>query len=112
MRPGWPPVAIAIQGVDEDGLTRTMRVDAPEDGWVWIDRAWYPAWRTSVDGAPVEAVRAFGGQLVRSTPGQHEIRQDFVPWDALLGLAIGLIALAIGLVWVWRGRRVTPPRTA
>ena len=105
-------VAVAIEGVDEDGLTRTMRVDAPEDGWVWIDRAWYPAWRITVDGAPVEAVRAFGGQLVPIGAGVHEIRQDFVPWDALIGLAIGLVALAIGLVWVWRGRPVTPPRAA
>ena len=103
------PVAIAIDGVVDDGLTRTMRVDAPEDGWVWLDRAWYPAWRLSVDGTPVEAVRALGGQLIPVSAGQHEIRQAFVPWDALLGLAIGVIGVAAALIWVWRGRSADRP---
>ena len=89
---------------DQPATTIHARLDAPADGWVWLDRAWYPTWRLSVDGAPVEALRALGGQLIPVRAGQHEIRQDFVPWDALLGLAIGLIAIGVALLWVWRGR--------
>ena len=102
-------VASSIEDVVDDGLDRTARLDAPADGWVWLDRAWYPTWRLSVDGAPVEALRALGGQLIPVSAGQHEIRQDFVPWDALLGLTIGLIAIVVALLWVWRGRIAARP---
>ena len=101
---GLGAVAVEISGGTEDGLARTMRIDAPADGWVWLDRAWYPTWRLSVDGAPVEALRAMGGQLIPVSAGVHEIRQDFVPWDALLGLVIGVLAILVAIVWVRRGR--------
>ncbi len=80
-------------------------VDAPADGWVWIDRAWWPAWRTEVDGAPVTALRALGGQLIPVTAGRHEIRQSLIPWEVLLGLVVAACAIAIGIAWCLMGRR-------
>ncbi len=83
-------------------------VDAPEDGFVWVDVAWWPGWRATVDGVAVTSVRAIGGTLVPVSAGTHRIELTLVPWDALLGLGIGVVALAAALVWVARGRRRQP----
>ncbi|HSS36376.1 MAG TPA: hypothetical protein VLR93_08875, partial [Patescibacteria group bacterium] len=57
-------------------------VDAPSDGWLWVDRAWYPTWRTTVDGRDVAVARAMAGRLIPVRAGRHEIHEDFLPWDA------------------------------
>ena len=41
-----------------DGSALEVDVDAPTAGWVWVDRTWWPGWRTTVDGVAVEAARA------------------------------------------------------
>jgi hypothetical protein len=78
---------------DDAGLTAT--IDAPEAGWVWIDRAWWPAWYTTVDGAGVPVGRVLGGQLIHVDAGRHVIRQWLLPWEALIGLVLGVAALAM-----------------
>ena len=74
-------------------------VDAPADGWVWIDRAWWPAWRVSIDGASVQPARALGGLLVPVPAGSHELRAELVPWDAALGLGLGIGAVLVAIAW-------------
>jgi hypothetical protein len=96
-------VALAVTGRDAFGLEAT--VDAPADGWVWIDRAWWPGWTTSVDGRPVETLDALGGQLIAVPAGRHIVTQALVPWDALAGLAIGLVAAWGALLWAARDPR-------
>jgi hypothetical protein len=83
-------------------------VDAPADGFVWVDVAWWPGWRATVDGVTTTPARAIGGTLVPVTAGAHRVELALVPWDALLGLVIGLVALAAALAWVARGRRRQP----
>jgi hypothetical protein len=83
-------------------------VNAPADGFVWVDVAWWPGWQTTVDGVRVTPARAIGGTLVPVAAGTHRIELTLVPWDALLGLVIGILALAAALVWVARGRRRQP----
>jgi hypothetical protein len=85
-----PPVTVSR---DDAGLTAT--IDAPEAGWVWIDRAWWPAWYTTVDGAGVPVGRVLGGQLIHVDAGRHVIRQWLLPWEALIGLVLGVAALAM-----------------
>ena len=87
-----------------DPGTLTVEVDAPAAGWLWIDRAWWPAWRTTVDGTPVDAARAMAGQLVPVPAGASVVRQTFVPWDALLGLAVGVVATIVSLAWAFGPR--------
>jgi hypothetical protein len=95
-------VPLEVAARDGSGLAATLV--APEAGWVWIDRAWWPAWATAVDGTRTEALQALGGQLVPVPAGRHEITQALVPWDALAGLVVGIAGLAIALAWAWRGR--------
>jgi hypothetical protein len=83
---------------DETGLSATIEV--PGSGWVWIDRAWWPAWHTTVDGVGVPVSRAFGGQLVHVDAGRHVIRQWLLPWEALIGLVMGVAALGLAAIWL------------
>ncbi len=104
-------IATAVEQTpsSRDPGTLTVDVDAPAAGWLWIDRAWWPAWRTTVDGRPVDAARALAGQLVPVPAGASVVRQAFVPWDALLGLAVGVVATIAALAWAF-GPRARRPR--
>ncbi len=98
---GLREATVTAWGADSGAFT----VDAPRDGYVWIDRAWWPAWRTEVDGQGVTALRALGGQLIPVTAGHHEIQQALVPWEVLIGLLAAVVAIALGVAWCLLGRR-------
>jgi hypothetical protein len=90
-------------------------VDAPADGYVWVDRSWWPGWETSLDGRRVEVLEAMGGQLVPVPAGHHVLRQELVPWDALLGVDVGLVGAALALLWLalgWRSGNDPGPKRA
>jgi hypothetical protein len=98
-------VASALSGstLERDAGTGVFEVSAPADGFVFVDRSWYPWWEASVDGERVPVHRLWSGQLVPVTAGDHRIEQRFVPWDMWLGLAITLAALSlIAGAWLWR----------
>ncbi len=85
-----------------------VEVTAPEAGWLWVDRSWWPAWRTTVNGDPVEPARALAGQLIPVPAGVATVHSIFVPWDALAGLALGVLAASIAFAWAfspWARRR-------
>ncbi len=83
----------------------TMLIDAPEDGWLFIDRAWWPGWQVTVDGLGQKPVRALAGQIVPVHAGLHVVEQRLVPWDAWVGLAISLLTLVVVAVWLYRDRQ-------
>jgi hypothetical protein len=82
----------------------SIMIDQPTAGWLFIDRAWWPGWRTTVDGVAVPTYRAMAGTLVRVPAGRHRIDQTLVPWDAIVGLLAGLLALLVALTWCLRRR--------
>jgi hypothetical protein len=107
--------SVAATAVERGPTSLTAWSAAPADGWLWIDRAWWPAWRTTVDGEAVETVRGLAGQLVPLSAGRHTVGQELVPWDALAGLGLGLVALAIAAWWAGLAglaRRWRPGRPA
>ena len=81
-------------------------IEAPADGWVFIDRAWWPSWQTFVDGRAVAVHRAWGGQLIPVPAGRHVVDQRLWPWEALVGLLAGFVALLVALRWA----RILPRR--
>lgn len=97
--------AIPTSDLAWSATAATFTVDAPADGWVWIDRAWWPAWRTTVDGVEQQPARALGGQLVHVSLGRHRIEQILDPWEARLGLAAGLVVLIVAAAAL-AGRRL------
>jgi hypothetical protein len=76
-----------------------LEIDAPSAGWVFISRAWWPGWQTTLDGVGVAPSRAFGGQLVHVSAGRHVISQTLTAWDAALGFVIGLVTLVVTGIW-------------
>lgn len=101
--------AVSAQVTRWDTTGARFTIDQPVDGWVWLDRAWYPSWRTTIDGAAVPTYRAMAGTLIRVPAGSHVIEQALVPWDAGLGLLAGVVAVVIAVAWCLLGRRRRPP---
>jgi hypothetical protein len=87
--------AAPAESAARDDTRLEATVDAPGPGWIWIDRAWWPAWHTTIDGSTTPVVRALGGQLLPVQAGRHVVSQRLLPWDALVGLVLGVAALAI-----------------
>ena len=82
-----------------------LAVEQPEAGWVYVDRAAWLGWRATLDGAVVEARSAMGGQLIEVPAGRHLVALSLAPWDAMLGLTLGLSVLIVAAGWTWHGRR-------
>jgi hypothetical protein len=97
--------AVGARSVARDQTHVTATIDAPADGWAWVDVAWWPGWTATVDGRGVETRRALGGTLVAMPAGTHQLELALVPWDALLGLGMGVVALLAAVVWARRERR-------
>lgn len=96
--------AVAVQ-VDHRSTTELrLTVDAPAEGWVFIDRAWWPAWMTWVDGLAVTPARALAGHLVRVPPGRHVVIQRLLPFEALGALAAGLSGVGAAALLTRRRR--------
>jgi hypothetical protein len=86
----------------EDSLTALrLIVDVDEDGWVYVDRAWWFGWITTVDGERASPRAALGGQLIAVPAGRHLVEMALVPWDALLGLGAGVVVLTTVGAWLW-----------
>jgi hypothetical protein len=74
-------------------------------GWLVLTDAWYPGWRATVDGQPVEITRAdILFRAVPVPPGLHRVEFEFAPASCWLGAAISLVTLlggilAFSLIW-------------
>ena len=97
--------AVPVTVVARDDAMGTFTVDAPAAGWVWIDRAWWPEWQTTVNNNRLTVDRALGGQLVPVVFGPSRVEQRFVPRAAWEGLVIGATALAVLAAWARRDPR-------
>jgi hypothetical protein len=107
-------VSVPAQTVTDSTLRHEVLVEAPEAGWVWFDRAWWPGWRMTIDGRDSPIYQALGGQLVAVPAGSHRLIAELTLWDVQLGAGMGLIGVALGLGWVWfpRWRRRAAPKSA
>jgi hypothetical protein len=86
--------------VRDNGYAR-IQVDAAQNGYVFINRSWWPGWHVTVDGVEVPVYRAFSGQLVPVTAGEHVIEQRLRPWDAALGAVITGATLMVLATFLW-----------
>jgi hypothetical protein len=112
----FPPAAGALAGtvsvIARSPERLTFEVDSPADGILVISENFYPGWQASVDGQPVDILRA--NLTLRAVPiraGQHRIEMWYDPSSFRVGAAISLLTLAAcvgGLIYL-RGREAQQP---
>lgn len=79
------PHANAIQLKDYENTHIEITVDANDAGFVVLNDVWHPWWKASVDGEPVEILKA--NVLFRAVPvpaGRHKVTFDFTPFEGAL----------------------------
>ena len=92
------------------GTANRISLDAivPQDGFVLINEIYYPGWEATVDGKPVEILRADGIFRALFVPaGSHHLEFRFRPRHFALGAAISLLTLVGFIVYTvaWLRRR-------
>jgi hypothetical protein len=90
-----------------DPRTTRVSVEACADGVLVVTDAYYPGWAATLDGQPIELLRANG--LVRAVAvpkGAHTVVMRYAPWTAKAGAAVSAAAvLALAAAFVRRGKR-------
>jgi hypothetical protein len=95
------PAGVAAGGSRRPGTAQIVRyanaevdvsVDAPDGGLLLLNDVWHPWWRATLDGKPVDVLRAdVIFRAVALPPGRHEVRFTFEPFA---GAVVDLVHLA------------------
>lgn len=81
--PGQSPAG-SVRIADYGTTEVTLRVEAPQGGYVVLNDVWHPWWQVEIDGAPAEILRA--NVLFRAVavpPGRSTVRFVFKPFRGL-----------------------------
>jgi hypothetical protein len=85
---------VVIERGDED-LTRVI-VDAPADGFIFLDDMYVPGWRAKVDGHEAKLYRAdYLFMAVQVGPGKHVIEVKYLPGGYRAGKWISFVSLVL-----------------
>jgi hypothetical protein len=91
-----PPSAAAtgaVLGCEEQAGRLVADVEAPSEAVLVWTRTYFRAWRATVDGAPVDPVRAEGHLVgVAVAPGRHRVEVAWQPWPVRIGLGMSFAA--------------------
>lgn len=80
-----------------------VEVSTESGGYLVLSEMYYPGWRASIDGSPVEIHRTnLALQGVTVPPGQHTARFELESTTLRAGVGISLVALGCSLFLVWR----------
>lgn len=92
--------------------TGTVRLDAESDhpALLVVQDAWWPGWRATVDGAPVEILPAdFLVRAVRWPAGRHRLEMTYDPPEVRFGLVVSALGVAaVALLALRASRRRSP----
>jgi hypothetical protein len=86
-----------------------VMVKVAEAGYLVLGDTYYPGWRATVDGEPVEILRAnHAFRAVALEAGEHTVLFEYVPLSFRVGawITLGaglLLAATLALVWLRRG---------
>ncbi len=90
-----------------------LSVRASAGGFLVLSDVYYPGWRATVDGVPVEVLRA--NYVFRAVPlpaGEHTVEMLFVPWTWRAGLAVTLVTWGALGIWVALRVLICPRKAA
>jgi Bacterial membrane protein YfhO len=105
--------SLGVATVTRRSATRVVvEASASERCILVLSDAYYPGWRATVDGDPVElfpAYCAFRGVVLPA--GEHVIEYTYSPWSFRMGLAVSITAClgSLAAAWPLLHRRRTAP---
>jgi len=107
------PLALSQAVVTEYEPERiTIQASAEAPGYLILSDAWYPGWKATVDGVPVDVERAnvhFRGVYLE--PGTHTVRFVYRPASYSIGLGISIVT-SVGIVIAAVGYSIRHSRIA
>ncbi|MEZ5988530.1 MAG: YfhO family protein [Planctomycetota bacterium] len=109
-----PAMGTGSVRVAESGPDRlVLATEADGAAWLLLRAAWLPGWHATVDGAPVEVLRADFAFMGLALPaGGHEVVLHYRPWTYDLGLwAAGLSLFVLGCLLGFEARRALSRRS-
>jgi hypothetical protein len=105
-RPASGIPAVLPRVLEEHPRRVRLHCTTTRDAWLVAAISWYPGWRASVDGVPVELVKANYAFLGVPVPeGEHEVLLEFESGSVRLGAWISTAALALLALAAWLARR-------
>jgi hypothetical protein len=76
----------------------TIRAVLPQAGYLVLADTHYPGWMASVDGSPVDILRAnYAFRAVSLDAGAHEVTFDYRPRTFLIGVGCSGVAIAAAI---------------
>jgi hypothetical protein len=106
------PVDGLVQFVESTPHRIRLRVDAPQDCWLFLSDTWYPGWRAEIDGTGTPVLRAnLFGRAVRIPAGSHEVVFRFSPASLHLGVGLAVVSGLLLAAWLGVGARRSASRS-
>jgi hypothetical protein len=92
--------------VGDDPTAVTVEVETDGSAFLVLTDTFYPGWHATLDGEPVEILRANAAfRAVRVPDGAHVVRFVYRPLSLWVGMAVsGLSGLGLAGVWAWARR--------
>ena len=91
---------------DRTTQTMTVAIDAVEPCMLVVAEAYYPGWRATIDGDPVEIYPAYHALRAIAVPaGAHEVRFEYDPVSFRIGYGIGIAGILVGILAAFLGWR-------
>jgi hypothetical protein len=95
-----------VEFLQDSANAVTIRAALDADGWLVVADTFYPGWQATLDGQPVEILRAnHAFRAVALPPGEHIVTFHYAPPVFAVGAAISLLSLA-GWLAAWVARRL------
>ena len=88
-----------------DGSTIKGKIDAPEDGMIFLSLPNLPGYHAYVDGSEVDISTFLGGVGIPVTKGSHSIKLSYTPTGLMPGIIITGISFLILIGWFILARR-------
>ncbi|MBX7247280.1 MAG: YfhO family protein [Candidatus Sumerlaeaceae bacterium] len=76
-----------------------ISADFNQPGWLVISELWYPGWTATLDGKPVDLIRANGAHSAVAVPaGKHMVRLSYETPRFAIGAAVSAATWLLGLL--------------